>query len=241
MGPVGSNARRILALLRDPARPRWSWWRCPRRWRWWRPSSSTAWPKAEVGIEAAAVVLNACHERRFSGDEEAEVLRLSSARAPLARSAAACPSPRRSRPRRRQVRRRKLTRFYEARLRRALPLPLLAFPSSFATRSGQDEVRLLADRLEAGHEARPPEPARPGPSADRRILVVCGAGGRGQDHHRRRPGAAAPPCGAGGCSSAPSTLRGGWPRAWACGSCRTTPRAWTSAASSPPREDRSAP
>ena len=50
---------------------------------------------------------------------------------------------------RRQIRRRKLTRFYEARLRRELPLPLVSLPYLFVESLDADALRSLAARLEA--------------------------------------------------------------------------------------------
>jgi hypothetical protein len=49
---------------------------------------------------------------------------------------------------RRQVRRRKLTRFYQTRLRKALPLPLLSLPYVFDEEIGEPAIRALAERLE---------------------------------------------------------------------------------------------
>ena len=50
---------------------------------------------------------------------------------------------------RRQIRRRKLTSFYQARLRRALDVPLVSLPFLFRESLGLDDLRLLAGRLEA--------------------------------------------------------------------------------------------
>jgi hypothetical protein len=97
-------------------------------------------------MKPAALVLNACHERRLSDAQEAEVLRLGAAGedarlAPglslLAGLAAA----------RRHIRRRKLTRFYQARLERATRAPLLTLPFLFREELGPGDVRLLAERL----------------------------------------------------------------------------------------------
>jgi hypothetical protein len=49
---------------------------------------------------------------------------------------------------RRHIRRRKLTRFYETRLRRAIPAPLVALPY-LHEEIGPQSIRSLADRLEA--------------------------------------------------------------------------------------------
>jgi hypothetical protein len=102
----------------------------------------------EVGLAAAALVLNACHERRFTEAQEAEILRLAAegAEGRLGRgvrlSAALAAA-------RRHVRRRKLTRFYQSRLRRLLPLPLVCLPFVFDEELGPASLRLLVERLEA--------------------------------------------------------------------------------------------
>ena len=102
----------------------------------------------ELSIEPSAFVLNACHERRFSDAEEAEVLRLTAAGAggklgpSLTLEAGLAAS-------RRQIRRRKLTSFYERRLARTLEIPLIKLPFLVRERLGIEELRLLAERLEA--------------------------------------------------------------------------------------------
>jgi hypothetical protein len=101
----------------------------------------------EVGIHTSVVVLNACHERRLDEAQEAEVLRLAAAGAdgPLGRGVrlgAALVAGRR------QLRRRKLTRFYQARLRKALPLPLVSL-LLLDEEMGEQAIRALAERLEA--------------------------------------------------------------------------------------------
>ena len=96
----------------------------------------------------AAIVLNACHERRFTDEDEAEVLRLTTEGAqgelehdvPLAAALRAA---------RRQIRRRKLTRFYRDRLRRTVDAPLVSLPFLFREALGLEDVRLLARKLEA--------------------------------------------------------------------------------------------
>ncbi len=93
-------------------------------------------------------MLNACHERRFSDADEAEVLRLATSGAsgdlepgvPLEAAVRAA---------RRQIRRRKLTRFYRDRLKRALDAPLVSLPFLFRESLGLPELRTLADALEA--------------------------------------------------------------------------------------------
>jgi MinD-like ATPase involved in chromosome partitioning or flagellar assembly len=101
----------------------------------------------EVGIEADAVVLNASHQRRFNAAEEAQILRLLAegatgqiGRVPLGGALRAA---------RRHLRRAKLTRFYETRLKRSLPLPLVSLPYLFREELGPADVRELAARLGA--------------------------------------------------------------------------------------------
>ena len=100
VGPIGHNARRILDAAARPDADGARGGRDPRgdggRG---GASSSTALAADEVGIEPQAVVLNACHERRFSDADEAEVLRLAAAEAdgrPRARRAAAGGAARRA-------------------------------------------------------------------------------------------------------------------------------------------------
>lgn len=146
IGPVGTNARRILALLRDAARSALLLVAIPEE----MAVVEAAWfhelAVDQVGIHCAGVVLNGAHERRFSQAEEALVLQLTKEEAAgrLARDVelrAALLAARR------HIRRRKLTRFYEARLRKALKEPLVLLPFLFADRLGLPEIRQLADRL----------------------------------------------------------------------------------------------
>ena len=101
------------------------------------------------GSSRAAFVLNACHERRFSDEDEAEVLRLTAEGAD-GELAPGVPLPAALRAARRQIRRRKLTRFYQARLRaHASTCRSSRCPSCSARRSGSTTLRLLAGALEA--------------------------------------------------------------------------------------------
>jgi anion-transporting ArsA/GET3 family ATPase len=102
----------------------------------------------EIGMAPAAVVLNGCHERRFSDADEAEVLRLTAEEA-QGDLAPDIPLPAALRAARRQIRRRKLTRFYQARLRRSLDSPLVSLPFLFRDALSLEDVRLLAGTLEA--------------------------------------------------------------------------------------------
>jgi anion-transporting ArsA/GET3 family ATPase len=148
VGPIGHNARRILRLLRDPQRTALVVVATPEEMAVVEAVELSRAVEAEVGIVPQALVLNACHERRFSDAEEAEVLR-------LARDAAGAelepgvPLATALRAARRQIRRRKLTRFYRARLARALDTPLVSLPFLFRESLGTPELRALADALEA--------------------------------------------------------------------------------------------
>jgi anion-transporting ArsA/GET3 family ATPase len=146
VGPVGSNARRILQLLRDPRRTALVLVAIPEEMAVVEAVEFHRVAVEEVGLTAAALVLNACHERHFATEQETEILQLAAAGAGgrLARGvrlegalAAA----------RRQIRRRKMTRFYQTRLKRALPLPLLSLPFLFHEELGPAALRILADRL----------------------------------------------------------------------------------------------
>jgi anion-transporting ArsA/GET3 family ATPase len=146
VGPIGSNARRILTLLRDPKKTGLVIVAIPEEMAVVEAAEFHRMAVDEVGMHAVAAVLNACHERRFSDSEEATVLRLSRAGATgrLGRDVTldqALVSARR------HVRRRKLGRFYETRLKRALPVPVVTLPFLFREEIGRAEVALLAERL----------------------------------------------------------------------------------------------
>jgi anion-transporting ArsA/GET3 family ATPase len=148
VGPVGGNARRILALLRDPKRTALCLVAIPEEMAVVEASELHHMATKEVGITTRAILLNACQERQLEEAQEAEVLRLSAAGAggPLGsgiRLEAALSAARR------HIRRRKLTRFYEARLKRTLPLPVVRLPYLFREEIGPAEIALLAERLAA--------------------------------------------------------------------------------------------
>lgn len=148
VGPIGHNARRVLALFRDPARTALVLVAAPEEMAVVEAVELYRAARDEVGIEPQAVVLNGCHERRFSDEDEAEVLRLATTQAggelepgvPLQAAVRAA---------RRQIRRRKLTRFYRDRLKRSLDTPLVSLPFLFRETLGLPELRTLADALEA--------------------------------------------------------------------------------------------
>jgi len=148
VGPIGHNARRILAMLRDAKRTTLALVAIPEEMAVVEAVEFHETAAREVGIHTSAVFLNACHERRLTEDQEAEVLRLAAAGAdgPLARGIRLGPALAAGR---RQIRRRKLTRFYQARLRKALPFPLVSLPYLFEEEMGAGAIRALAERLEA--------------------------------------------------------------------------------------------
>jgi anion-transporting ArsA/GET3 family ATPase len=146
VGPVGHQARWILKALRDPA---------------WTALLVVAIPEemaivealelqqaaaGELGLRPQAVVLNACHEPRFTREQEAEILRLTGAadasRLPggvtLADALVAA---------RRHLRRVRLTRFYDKRLRRAAVAKVVRLPFLYDAPLGQRELERLAGLL----------------------------------------------------------------------------------------------
>ena len=148
VGPIGHNARRVLALLRDRRRTALVVVAIPEEMAVVEAVQFHRLATEELRMEPLAVVLNGCRERRFSDADEAEVLRLTSAQAD-GYLAPEVPLPAALRAARRQIRRRKLTRFYQARLRRALDSPLVSLPFLFRESLSLDDVRLLAGRLGA--------------------------------------------------------------------------------------------
>jgi anion-transporting ArsA/GET3 family ATPase len=148
VGPVGHNARRILALLRDPKRTALGIVAIPEEMAVVEALEFHRLATEDLGITPRVIFLNECHERRFTDAQEATVLRLAmqgatGALAPGVSLGAALAAARR------HVRRHKLTRFYTARLRRALATPLVALPYLFRDDLGLDDIRVLAERLEA--------------------------------------------------------------------------------------------
>jgi anion-transporting ArsA/GET3 family ATPase len=148
VGPVGHNARRVLAMLRDPRRTALVVVAVPEEMAVVEAVQFHELATRELRMEPAALVLNGCHERRFSDEDEAEVLRLTAegAEGDVERDV---PLPAALRAARRQIRRRKLTRFYRDRLRRTLDTPLVSLPFLFREALGPDDVRVLAAKLEA--------------------------------------------------------------------------------------------
>jgi len=147
VGPVGNNARRILGLLRDPERTAVGIVAIPEEMAAVEAAEMHRLAAEDVGIAPRVLFLNQCHERRFTDEQEAAVLRLAAARAdgvlaPGMTLSGALGAARR------HIRRRKLTRFYERRLRRAVPAPLVTLPY-LHEEIGPQSLRLLASRLEA--------------------------------------------------------------------------------------------
>jgi anion-transporting ArsA/GET3 family ATPase len=148
VGPVGHQARRILGLLRDRKKTGLLIVTIPEEMAVVEAVELHRLATAEVGMEAQGVVLNACYERVFSEAEEAQVLRLA-AEGASGRLERGIPLAGALRAARRQVRRAKLTRFYQTRLKRTLPLPLVCLPYLFREEIGPEDVRELAERLAA--------------------------------------------------------------------------------------------
>jgi anion-transporting ArsA/GET3 family ATPase len=148
VGPVGHNARRVLRLVRDAHRTALVVVAIPEEMAVVEALDFHRLAVDELEIAPAATVLNACHEQRFTREEEAEILRLtaSDARGALA---SGVPLSAAVRAARRQIRRRRLTRLYHRRLRRNLSGPLASLPFLFRPHLGPEDLRLLAGRLEA--------------------------------------------------------------------------------------------
>jgi anion-transporting ArsA/GET3 family ATPase len=148
VGPIGHNARRVLAMLRDPARTALVVVAVPEEMAVVEAVQFHRMAQEEIGLLPSALVLNGCHERRFSDEDEAEVLRLTAEGADgELEPGVALPAALRAA--RRQIRRRRLTRFYQARLRRTLDVPLVSLPFLFREALGLEDLRLLAGKLEA--------------------------------------------------------------------------------------------
>lgn len=148
VGPVGANARRVLELLRDPERTALVVVAVPEEMAVVEAIEFHQQAVEQVGMTARAVLLNACHERRFSKAQETEVLRLTASGA-SGRLTGGVELSSALEAARHLMRRERMTRFYERRLRRALDLPLVGLPFLFAETIGPAQVETLADRLEA--------------------------------------------------------------------------------------------
>jgi anion-transporting ArsA/GET3 family ATPase len=148
VGPVGANARRILSLLRDAKKTALAIVAIPEEMAVVEALELHAMTRKELGIEARALVLNGCHERRFTGAQEAEILRRAGEEddgrlAPGVTLQAALAAARR------HIRRRKLTQFYRKRLERAVDVPIVSLPLLFTEKIDETALESLAERLEA--------------------------------------------------------------------------------------------
>ena len=148
VGPVGHNARRILSLLRDPARTALVVVAVPEEMAVVEAIELAASARKELAMETSAVVLNACHERRFTAAQEMQVLALAAAELP-GRLAPGVPAAAALALARHHIRRRKLTAFYLKRLQKAMDAPIVTLPFLFDERLGRSSLQVLADRLEA--------------------------------------------------------------------------------------------
>jgi anion-transporting ArsA/GET3 family ATPase len=148
VGPVGHNARRILALLRDPARTALVVVAIPEEMAVVEAIELAASARKELGMQTRALVLNACHERRFTAAQEMEVLELA-AQEPPGRLAPGVPAAAALALARHHIRRRKLTAFYLKRLQKAVDAPVVPLPFLFDERLGRASLQVLAERLEA--------------------------------------------------------------------------------------------
>ena len=148
VGPVGHNARRILSLLRDPKRTALTVVAIPEEMAVVEAIEFAGSARKELGIETRALILNACHERRFTAAQEMEILALAAADVP-GRLAPGVPAAAALTAARHHIRRRKLTQFYLKRLKKAVDAPLVPLPFLFDERLTRQSLQVLAERLEA--------------------------------------------------------------------------------------------
>jgi anion-transporting ArsA/GET3 family ATPase len=148
VGPVGHNARRILSLLRDPERTALAVVAVPEEMAVVEAIEFARSAEKELGIETRALVLNACHERRFTAAQEMEILALAAADVP-GRLAPGVPAAGALTAARHHIRRRKLTQFYTRRLKKAVDAPIVLLPFLFDERLTRQSLQVLAERLEA--------------------------------------------------------------------------------------------
>ena len=148
VGPVGYNARKILSMLRDRKRTALAVVALPEEMAVVEALEFHRMARDELGIETRAFILNGCHERRFTGEQEAEILRRvaedeDGRLAPGVTLQAALAAGRR------HIRRRKLTQFYLRRLKQAVDAPVVSLPLLFTDRVDETALETLAQRLEA--------------------------------------------------------------------------------------------
>ncbi len=147
IGPIGNNARRIMALLRDPQKTALVVVAIPEEMAVVEGIELFRLAREEAKVEPVGVILNRCEERRFTAAQEKDVLDLTAtdAHGPIdegieLRAAVAAA--------RRQIRRRKLTVFYEKRLRKALPVPVVCLPQILDGQLSRSAIESLAARIE---------------------------------------------------------------------------------------------
>lgn len=148
VGPVGHNARRILSLLRDPERTALAVVAIPEEMAAVEAIEFAGSAQKELGIETRALILNACHERRFTAAQEMEILALAATDVP-GRLAPGVPAAAALIAARHHIRRRKLTQFYLKRLKKAVDAPVVPLPFLFDERLTRQSLQVLAERLEA--------------------------------------------------------------------------------------------
>ena len=148
VGPVGNNARKILALLRDAKRTALALVAIPEEMAVVEAIEFHEMAKVELEMQPVAMFLNAAHEPRLTPAQESEVMRLAAQGAegrlaPGVDLKGALPAARR------HVRRRKMTAFYRRLLERSLPTPLVVLPYLFSEELDLAALRVLAARMEA--------------------------------------------------------------------------------------------
>lgn len=148
VGPVGSNARRILSLLRDHEKTALVIVAIPEEMAVVEAIEFQQMARKDLDLEPRAVILNACHERRLTPAQETEVLRLGPEEAdgrlaPGVTLAAALEAARR------HIRRRKMTQFYRKRLEKSADVPVVSLPFLFSEAIHEADLEILAERLEA--------------------------------------------------------------------------------------------
>lgn len=146
VGPIGHNARRVSELLRDPERSGLVIVALPEEMAVVEAAQFHRQAVDEVGLDPLGVVLNACHERRLTPAQEAEVLRrlADGDDGPLGENAGLRAGLVAAR---RHIRRRRLTQFYLNKLKRSLPLPVVTLPYLFEETLGPQALRRLGERL----------------------------------------------------------------------------------------------
>jgi anion-transporting ArsA/GET3 family ATPase len=146
VGPVGRQARAILGTLRDPEFTALAIVAVPEEMAVVEALELQDAAAREVGIAAQALILNACHEPRFSGDEEKRLnlLRRSEAQGRLE---GGIPLQDALEAAGRHQRRARLSSFHERRLRKGALAPVVTLPFLYGERLGREALRALAARL----------------------------------------------------------------------------------------------